>query len=62
MYVEPFTAGVWWTCLGIGLVLAVSQRITARKPEEKEGAFIGVLATWLQQGIGPQFVLDRVDD
>ncbi|KAJ2942974.1 hypothetical protein O0L34_g15165 [Tuta absoluta] len=49
MYVEPFSAGVWWSCLGIGVILAVAQRITAKRDEEKEGAFIGVLATWLQQ-------------
>ncbi|KAI5632210.1 hypothetical protein NE865_15081 [Phthorimaea operculella] len=49
MYVEPFSAGVWWSCLGIGLILAVAQRVTAKRVEEKEGAFIGVLATWLQQ-------------
>ncbi|XP_063832883.1 uncharacterized protein LOC135082060 [Ostrinia nubilalis] len=49
MYVEPFTAACWWTCLGIGVTLALAQRVAARGKQEKEGAFMAVLATWLQQ-------------
>ncbi|KAL0867568.1 hypothetical protein ABMA27_008337 [Loxostege sticticalis] len=49
MYVEPFTAGVWWSCLAIGITLAIAQRMASRKREDKDGAFIAVLATWLQQ-------------
>ncbi|CAG9791623.1 unnamed protein product [Diatraea saccharalis] len=49
MYVEPFTVGVWLCCLAVGMTLAVAQWLTSKNVEEKEGAFIGVLATWLQQ-------------
>lgn len=50
MYVEPFTAGVWWSCLAIGCSLALAQRVSSRSQEEKDGSFYAVLATWLQQG------------
>ncbi|KOB77242.1 putative ionotropic receptor IR4 [Operophtera brumata] len=50
MYVEPFTAGVWWSCLAIGCILAVAQRVSSRSQEEKDGSYCAVLATWLQQG------------
>ncbi|CAK1590486.1 unnamed protein product [Parnassius mnemosyne] len=49
MFVEPFTTGVWWTCLGFVLVMALAQRITAKRPVEKEGAYMAVIATSLQQ-------------
>nr|AOG12849.1 ionotropic receptor [Eogystia hippophaecolus] len=49
MFVEPFSPGVWWTCLAIAVLLSFAQRLTAREPMEKEGAYIAVLATWLQQ-------------
>ncbi|XP_059054138.1 uncharacterized protein LOC131848332 [Achroia grisella] len=52
MYIQPFTTSVWWTCLVIGIILALAQRFTARKAEEKEGAYMSVLATWLQQDAG----------
>jgi hypothetical protein len=50
MYVEPFSASVWCSSLIVGVILAIAQRVTARHLEEKDGAVIGVLATWLQQG------------
>lgn len=50
MFVEPFTMGVWWTCLVIALVLAAALRITARSREEKDDSYYAVLATFLQQG------------
>ncbi|CAG5024549.1 unnamed protein product [Parnassius apollo] len=49
MYVEPFTTGVWWTCLGLALVMILAQRMTAKRPVEKEGAYMAVIATYLQQ-------------
>ncbi|XP_045539280.1 uncharacterized protein LOC106718577 [Papilio machaon] len=49
MFVVPFTAAVWWTCFGFVLLMTLAQRVTAMKPVEKEGAFMAVLATYLQQ-------------
>ncbi|XP_072934745.1 uncharacterized protein [Epargyreus clarus] len=49
MFVEPFAAAVWWSCLALVAVLAAAQRLMANTPVEKEGAYISVLATYLQQ-------------
>ncbi|XP_041972186.1 ionotropic receptor 75a-like [Aricia agestis] len=49
MFAEPFTAGVWWCCLALFIILAFAQRVTSKTPFEKEGAYIAVLATSLQQ-------------
>ncbi|RVE53965.1 hypothetical protein evm_001368 [Chilo suppressalis] len=49
MYVEPFTAAVWGCCLVVGVTLALALWLTSRNMEEREGAFMAVLATWLQQ-------------
>ncbi|CAH2051836.1 unnamed protein product, partial [Iphiclides podalirius] len=49
LFVQPFAPGVWWTCIGFVIIMALAQRITAKKPVEKEGAFMAVLATYLQQ-------------
>lgn len=50
MFLEPFSPGVWWSCLAIMAVLALVERLTAKTPLEKDGAFYTVLTTWLQQG------------
>ncbi|PZC83436.1 hypothetical protein B5X24_HaOG200810 [Helicoverpa armigera] len=49
MYLEPFSPGVWWSCLGIMAILAMVEWITAKTPKEREGALYTVLTTWLQQ-------------
>ncbi|XP_026740754.1 ionotropic receptor 75a-like [Trichoplusia ni] len=49
MFLEPFSPGVWWSCLAIMAVLALVERFTAKTPLEKDGAFYTVLTTWLQQ-------------
>ncbi|CAH2230380.1 jg5058 [Pararge aegeria aegeria] len=49
MFMKPFTINVWWCTLGLFIVLALAQRITAKHPVEKEGAYIAALATYLQQ-------------
>ncbi|XP_046964305.1 ionotropic receptor 75a-like [Vanessa cardui] len=49
MFLEPFTPTVWWCCLCLFLILALAQRVTAKTPMEKEGAFVATLATYLQQ-------------
>lgn len=50
MFVEPFTESVWWSCLVIAFVLAIAQRVMSRSRVEKDGAYLAVLATCLQQG------------
>uniref|UniRef100_A0A2A4K3Y1 Ionotropic glutamate receptor C-terminal domain-containing protein n=1 Tax=Heliothis virescens TaxID=7102 RepID=A0A2A4K3Y1_HELVI len=49
MYLEPFSPGVWWSCLGIMAILAMVEWVTAKTPREREGALYTVLTTWLQQ-------------
>ncbi|XP_063541521.1 uncharacterized protein LOC134750289 isoform X2 [Cydia strobilella] len=49
MFVIPFTGTTWAACAVVTLVLAVAQRATAKDESEKEGAFVAVMATWLQQ-------------
>nr|XP_032527242.1 ionotropic receptor 75a-like [Danaus plexippus plexippus] len=49
MFLEPFTPKVWLCCLGLFVILALAQRATARTKHEKDGAYIAVLATTLQQ-------------
>nr|XP_026488853.1 ionotropic receptor 75a-like [Vanessa tameamea] len=49
MFLEPFTRTVWWCCLCLLLILALAQRVTAKTPMEKEGAYLATLATYLQQ-------------
>nr|AMM70660.1 ionotropic receptor 31a [Heliconius melpomene rosina] len=49
MFLEPFTVNVWWCCLILFLILAAAQKVTAKSKEEKEGAYIATLATFLQQ-------------
>ncbi|XP_045454238.1 ionotropic receptor 75a-like [Melitaea cinxia] len=49
MFLEPFAPAVWWCCLCLFLVLALAQRVTAKTPMEKEGAYAATLATFLQQ-------------
>ncbi|XP_045769940.1 uncharacterized protein LOC123870639 [Maniola jurtina] len=49
MFLKPFTINVWWCTLSLFIVLALAQRITAKQPMEKEGAYIAALATYLQQ-------------
>lgn len=51
MFLEPFTPKVWLCCLGLFVILALAQRATARTKHEKDGAYIAVLATTLQQGV-----------
>nr|AXY83448.1 putative ionotropic receptor 27 [Conopomorpha sinensis] len=49
MFLAPFSWGVWATCGVAIIVLSVMQKITAQDHKEKEGALLGVVATWLQQ-------------
>nr|AXF48854.1 ionotropic receptor IR23 [Lobesia botrana] len=49
MFVMPFTGATWVAFAVITLILAFAQRITAKEPFEKEGAFVAVMATILQQ-------------
>ncbi|XP_061722209.1 uncharacterized protein LOC133528767 isoform X1 [Cydia pomonella] len=49
MFVIPFTGTTWAACAVVTLVLAIAQRATAKQESEKEGAFVAVMATWLQQ-------------
>ncbi|KAH9645587.1 hypothetical protein HF086_005236 [Spodoptera exigua] len=49
MYLEPFSPGVWWSCLAMMAILALVERVTSKTPMEKDGAFYTVLTTWLQQ-------------
>ncbi|GBP54622.1 hypothetical protein EVAR_35884_1 [Eumeta japonica] len=49
MFVEPFSADVWWCCLATGVLLALALRVTARTTMEKEGSFYSAVATCLQQ-------------
>ncbi|XP_063628575.1 uncharacterized protein LOC134800050 [Cydia splendana] len=49
MFVIPFTGTTWAACAMVTLVLALAQRVTAKAESEKEGAFVAVMATWLQQ-------------
>nr|AOE48001.1 putative ionotropic receptor IR2 [Athetis lepigone] len=49
MYLEPFSPGVWWSCLAMMGILALVEWITAKSPKEKDGALYTVLTTWLQQ-------------
>lgn len=50
MFVMPFSGGVWGACAALVALLALAQRATARAPVERDGAFVAVVATWLQQG------------
>ncbi|XP_050684874.1 ionotropic receptor 75a-like [Leptidea sinapis] len=49
MFVAPFTMSVWLCCSFIFAILLGAQKITAKSEMEKEGAFMAVLATFLQQ-------------
>ncbi|CAH4027908.1 unnamed protein product [Pieris brassicae] len=49
MFVAPFTTAVWLCCLALFAILFLAQRVTAKSVMEKEGAYIAVLATCLQQ-------------
>ncbi|CAH2093770.1 unnamed protein product [Euphydryas editha] len=49
MFLKPFEPMVWWFCICLFLILALAQRITAKTPMEKEGAYVATLATYLQQ-------------
>ncbi|CAK1541512.1 unnamed protein product [Leptosia nina] len=49
MFVTPFTPAIWWCCIALLPILMLAQRCTAKTDLEKEGAFIAVLATCLQQ-------------
>ncbi|XP_045487111.1 uncharacterized protein LOC110991444 [Pieris rapae] len=49
MFVAPFTTAVWICCFALFVILFLAQRVTAKSEMEKEGAYIAVLATCLQQ-------------
>ncbi|CAG4933457.1 unnamed protein product [Colias eurytheme] len=49
MFMAPFTVMVWYCCLALFAILLVAQRVTAKSSMEKEGAYIAVFATFLQQ-------------
>ncbi|XP_073947794.1 ionotropic receptor 75a-like isoform X2 [Choristoneura fumiferana] len=49
MFVMPFSGAVWGACAALVLLLALAQRATAKAPVERDGAFVAVVATWLQQ-------------
>ncbi|XP_045503576.1 ionotropic receptor 75a-like [Colias croceus] len=49
MFMAPFTVMVWYCSLALFAILLIAQRVTAKSSMEKEGAYIAVLATFLQQ-------------